>query len=139
MARAIPDPTRAEPARAWRPRGTGREIPALLACLVWAGGFEIAPLLHALDHGEQAPHTHGWHPHDADDHHHDEPMGEGAPDPEHGEGSLAHRDLAAHTAPPALPPLRALWLGDVDTRQERPTRLDAPARERPRARAPPGR
>lgn len=114
-------------------RGSGREIPALLALVVWAGGFEIAPFLHAVDHDHIAPHSHshgaGAHEHEGED---------DVPDPEHGQGSLAHRGLAAHTAPPALPPIDPPSIGTV--RFERELEVTAPSieGEPPRARAPPG-
>lgn len=117
-------------ATANRQRGTGKEIPALIACLIWAGGFELAPALHALEHAELAPHEHHAHGHDHD--------GDEAPD-QHGEGSLAHRDFAARTPPPALPPIDPPLIGVV--RFERAAISDAPWRTlgRPRARAPPAR
>jgi hypothetical protein len=117
-------------ARKSRLRGTGREIPALLACLIWAFGFELAPALHALEHAAHVPHAHGAHEHTHD--------GDDAPD-EHGEGSLAHRDLAARTPPPALPPIDPPLIGVV--RFERAVTSEAPWRSlgRPRARAPPAR
>lgn len=118
-------------------RGSGREIPALIALAVWAGGFEVAPFLHAIEHGELGAHEHGAaaHCHDGACHEHGD---EEAPDPEHGEGSLAHRGLAAHTAPPALPPIDPPPIATVN--YVRAVEVAAPARllERPRARAPPG-
>lgn len=111
-------------------RGTGKELPALLACLVWAGGFELAPALHLIAHAELAPHV---HEHDGERHVHDGDE----PPTEHGESSLAHRGLAAHTPPPALPPFDPPQLGAV--RFERTPPRQAPSRtlEGPRARGPP--
>lgn len=119
-----------------RLRGTGKEIPALIACLIWAGGFELAPALHALEHAALTPHHHHeHHAHGGERHAHD---GDDSPD-EHGEGSLAHRGLAAQTPPPALPPIEPPLIGVV--RFERDASSEAPWRAlgRPRARAPPAR
>ncbi len=115
-------------------RGNGREIPALIALAVWCGGFEVAPFLHVVDHDRIGAHEHADHCHGGACHEHD---GDGAPDPEHGDGSLAHRGLAASTAPPALPAIDAPWIGTV--RWAREVELAQPARtaSRPRARAPP--
>lgn len=82
--------------------GTGKELPALIACVIWAGGFELAPALHAAEHASLAPHSHGDHEHS--DH---------APPPEHGDGSLAHRELAASSAPPLLAPIDPPCLGAI--------------------------
>ncbi len=117
-----------------RARGTGKEIPALLACLIWAGGFELVPAIHLIQHAELAPHHHGEHSHGGEPHTHEHEHE--APD-EHGDGSLAHRGLAALSPPPALPPIERPFLGIA--RFDRAAPEQAPWREpsRPRARAPP--
>src|SRR5690606_29031303 len=109
-----------------RRRGSGREIPALIALAVWAGGFEVAPFLHAIDHAELGANEHGPAAHCHGGACHDHGGDEEAPDPEHGEGSLAHRGLAAHTAPPALPPIDPPRLGTVSFARE--VEVAAPAR-----------
>lgn len=114
-----------------RPRGTGKELPALIACLVWAGGFEVAPALHLIDHAHQhaSVHCHGDVCHDGGD--------DAPPDPKHGENTLAHRGIAAHVAPPALPPLDPICLGTVVWDRGEPAQATSSSIERARARAPP--
>lgn len=107
--------------------GSGRALPALIACVIWAGGFELAPALHAFQHAELAPHHHGGETHT---HHDDEPE-------EHGEGSLAHRGLAAQTPPPTLPPIDPPRLEVVGWECAAPIARGSARAARPRARAPP--
>jgi hypothetical protein len=125
------------------PRSTGREIPALIACAVWLLGFEAAPVLHVAQHADLAPHAHGsapahahGHAHEGGPHRHDAAP---EPEPEHGEGSLLHRGLAAHTAPPAVPEVDPPWSVTVLPRVEAPAAPPAPDPTPPRARGPPAR
>lgn len=109
----------------------------MIACAVWVGGFEVAPFLHVVDHARLAPHAHAEEPahcHGGACHEHEDE----APDPEHGDGSLAHRGLAAHSAPPALPPIDPPRIGAVSFAQDREGLAPLLARARARARAPPG-
>ena len=119
----------------------------LAACGLWLLGFELLPTahlalhehLHEHQHGvahEQTPHDGaGDLPHQA--HEHERP-GEPQDPSEHGDGSLAHRDLAAHGSAASLPPVRQAlltwtetWPRDFD---EDPSRVSLRAR---RARSPP--
>lgn len=109
--------------------GSGQTLPALIACVIWAGGFELAPALHAFQHAELAPHSHGGETHT---HHGDDDAPE-----RHGEGSLAHRGLAALTPPPALPPFDRPRLEVVRWECAPPTARGSARASRPRARAPP--
>jgi len=120
-----------------RRRSTGRELPALIACAVWLAGFEVAPVLHVAQHADLAPHAHGaphTHAHGGEAHRHD---ADPEPDPEHGEGSLLHRGLAAHTAPPAVPPVDPPWSVAVLPRFEAPAAPATVDPAVPRARGPP--
>ena len=110
-----------------------------LACALWMVGFDVAPLAHMLLHETLDAHHHGHH-HAATGHHH-EPDEEDAPrDPQHGEGSVAHKDLAAQTPAPAVPEVLEALLTHAPTELWVPS--DRPEDRRPhttRARAPPTR
>ncbi|MBT8469236.1 MAG: hypothetical protein KJN97_10855 [Deltaproteobacteria bacterium] len=100
----------------------GRARWAVLACALWLLGFDVVPLAHLVLHDALEDHHHG-HPHEhANPHDHDEKDRSPA---EHGEGSVAHRDLAANAPPPGVPEvLEALlaWSPPVlHSRDERPT------------------
>jgi hypothetical protein len=72
-------------------RYRGIEIPALFACAIWLLSYEAVPFAHAIEHARGVEHDHG------DGHHrHDD---------DHGDGSLAHRGIAAMAPPPAIPPI----------------------------------
>jgi hypothetical protein len=106
---------------------------AALACTLWLLGFDVVPLAHLVFHEALEDHHHGH------DHHHPLDDDSKAPSPlEHGEGSVAHRDLAANVPLPQVPRiLEALLTCDapkIVSHDERPTE------RRPRttrARAPP--
>lgn len=81
-----------------------KELTAL-ACGLWLFGFDVVPLAHMLFHEALEAHHHGHH----HGHHQDErpEPADGSSSPsEHGEGSVAHRDLAANVPLPAIPPVR---------------------------------
>jgi hypothetical protein len=135
------------PPRPFRPRGSGREIPAVLLGLLWLAGFEALPLAHLAFHAELGPHSHdgeagALHCHGSICHGDGEdaaPAGDRgpAPAPDHGEHSLAHRSLAAHTPPPGLPPLPCARLLPVRVRDEAPPAPASPDLVSVRARDPP--
>lgn len=113
---------------------------AAIACALWTVGFDVVPLAHMVFHDALEKHHHGHHheaagdPHAEDDH--DE-----APTPlEHGEGSVAHKDLAAQTPLPAVPTVReALLAHPVPTPAVREERAADRSPQTTRARAPPTR
>jgi hypothetical protein len=116
---------------------------AVLAALLWLSGFDVVPLAHMVLHETLEDHRHG-HRHEQDHAHghgHDRAAedGERTPSPvEHGEGSVAHRDLAANVPLPAIPQV----LGALLSREALvpPAHDERPADLRPRtsrARAPP--
>ena len=109
----------------------GRAHWALLACALWLLGFDIVPLAHLVLHDALEEHHHE-HAHPRD---HEEKDRSPA---EHGEGSVAHRDLAANAPAPGVPEvLEALlaWAApSLSFPDERPT--DQQPRTI-RARAPP--
>jgi hypothetical protein len=113
---------------------------AVLAGTLWMLGFDVVPLGHMLFHDSLDEHHHGHHHESARDPHADHEHDE-APTPlEHGEGSVAHKDLAAQTPLPAVPEvLEALLAQPVPSsvvRNERPTDRSP---QTTRARAPPTR
>lgn len=115
-------------------RGARSTIAALTA-LFWLFGFDVLPLGHMVFHDLLDDHHH----HHGHTHHHADDDGDDTPSPvEHGEGSVAHRDLAAHVPPPTLPAvLEALVCEDplYDFRE-----TETPTCRQPRtthARAPP--
>jgi hypothetical protein len=78
---------------------------AVLAGAFWLLGFDVFPLAHMLLHDVLEQHHHGHehgHAH-ADD-------AEEPPPAEHGEGSVAHRDLAANVPLPTVPAVREALL-----------------------------
>lgn len=106
---------------------------AALACTLWLFGFDVVPLAHIVFHEALEEHDHGH----ADHHVHDDDR-DGPSPTEHGDGSVAHRDLAANVPLPQVPEiLEALLAWDAPasaSHDERPTE------RRPRttrARAPP--
>lgn len=133
---------RAQP-RAW----------AFAAGVLWIVGFDVLPLAHvvfheafgehshsAQEHGEHAGLSdHAGHEHDHGRAHVETPKPESElPDSDHGDGSLAHRDLAAQPVQPALPPVPEARLAYLDPRL--PVLEDDPSRVAligTRARAPP--
>jgi len=72
---------------------------AALCGVLWLLGFDVVPLAHMVLHEalEEHHHRHAHaHPHDD--------QGDEEPRPsEHGEGSVAHRDLAANVPVPGVP------------------------------------
>ncbi|MGB5810335.1 MAG: hypothetical protein WBG86_07390, partial [Polyangiales bacterium] len=88
-------------------------ISALVAVAMWLFGFEVLPLAHVMFHDTLGEHAHGGHAHDGNDHeeahhhahHEDDRPRPAKPEPKHGEGSVAHHDLAAQPAQLALPPV----------------------------------
>ena len=113
----------------------GRAHWALLACALWLLGFDIVPLAHLVFHDALEEHHHGHHHEQAHPRDHEEKDRSPA---EHGEGSVAHRDLAANAPAPGVPEvLEALlaWAAPpLSFQDERPT--DRQPRTI-RARAPP--
>lgn len=115
---------------------TGRKAHwAAVACALWLLGFDVVPLAHMVFHEALEQHEHGHHIDRA--HHHHE--GDEQPSPaEHGQGSVAHHDLAANVPLPAVPEvLEALFAWDVARLVPHDER---PADRQPRtirARAPP--
>ena len=109
---------------------------AILAGLLWLFGFDVVPLAHVVFHAALEEHHHGHHHEQAHAHEHEE---EAPSQSEHGEGSVAHRDLAANVPLPGIPEvLGALLSWDAPTL---PTHDERHADARPRstrARAPPG-
>lgn len=106
---------------------------AALACALWVLGFDVVPLGHIVFHEALEDHHHGH------DHHHAHQDDGDQPLPaEHGEGSVAHRDLAANVPLPQVPEiLEALLTWDAP---EIASHDEQPAERRPRttrARAPP--
>lgn len=92
-------------------------------CVLWVLGVNVVPALHLAFHHLLEPHHHG-----AAHHHEPGPSGESetpAPDAQdvpaphdskHGEGSLAHGDVAALVSPMTLPTIAVSRLSRVDTR-----------------------
>lgn len=113
-----------------------------LACALWMLGFDVAPMAHMLFHDALDEHHHHGHHHAPTQDHQADGRGDapdGAPTPaEHGEGSVAHRDLAAEVPLPAVPRvLEALLTSappEVAAHEERPGDRTP---QTTRARAPP--
>lgn len=83
-------------------RGWTKQHSAYVACALWLLGFDVVPLGHMVFHELLDEHDHGHH---HESHHglEDDPdEGEQAPS-EHGDGSVAHRDLAAQVPLPSMP------------------------------------
>lgn len=69
------------------------QIGSALGILLWVLGGEVFPLAHVAFHDEFEPHDHGNHCHgDACHEHGDADASDSSDDPDHGEGSFAHRD-----------------------------------------------
>lgn len=94
----------------------------MLACALWLLGFDVVPLTHLVFHDALGAHHHGHPDEHAHPHDHEE---ENRSQSEHGEGSIAHRDLAANVPLPAIPEvLEALlaWAAPpLSLHDERPT------------------
>lgn len=108
---------------------------AALAGLLWLFGFDVVPLAHVLFHEALEEHHHGHHRQQAHQNEHEE----NGPSPsEHGEGSVAHHDLAANASalgvPEVLEALLAWTAPPIPSHDERPA--DRQPRTT-RARAPP--
>lgn len=74
---------------------------AALAGVLWLLGFDVIPLAHIVLHEALEEHHHGHAHAHADDRN---GQGGGVPSPsEHGDGSVAHRDLAANVPLPGVP------------------------------------
>ncbi|MEM8605814.1 MAG: hypothetical protein AAGF92_01815 [Myxococcota bacterium] len=117
--------TRSAQGRPARRTGPTVRWAALFACLVWFGGVEVFPAIHVAFHGAFGEHHHGPRAHhqDAspreraheydkhDGHPHDdvvdvhEDRGPNEHPSDHGEGSLAHHDLAIEHSYPDVPPV----------------------------------
>jgi len=93
---------------------------ALLACGLWLLGFDVVPLAHLVFHDSLDHHDHGHH--HAGDHDHE---GQDETPAEHGDGSVAHRDLAAQIPSPSIPAVQEALLAATPTliraHDERPT------------------
>lgn len=110
---------------------------ATLAGALWLLAFDVMPMAHVVFHEALAEHEHG-HRHAQHSHEHSPDEEERQAPSEHGEGSVAHRDLAAQAPPVSIPRvLEALLAPENHT----PTSYDEAAADgRPRttrARAPP--
>jgi hypothetical protein len=109
---------------------------AAVAALLWLFGFDVAPMAHMVLHEALGEHEHG-HRHDQDHGHEHGQQNENG-NGNHGEGSIAHRDLAAQVPLPSVPEvLEALLSSEVPSP---PSHDEPPADRRPRtsrARAPP--
>lgn len=107
---------------------------AALACAFWLLGFDVVPLAHMLLHDALEEHHHGHehgHTH-ADD-------ARNPPPAEHGEGSVAHRDLAANVPLPTVPAVLEALLARFGPPSFRYDELASDPQPRTsRARAPPG-
>ena len=82
--------------------GWTKQHSAYVGCALWLLGFDVVPLCHMVFHELLDEHHHGHH---HESHHglEDDPdEGEQAPS-EHGDGSVAHRDLAAQLPLPSIP------------------------------------
>ncbi|MBT8451349.1 MAG: hypothetical protein KJO40_05205 [Deltaproteobacteria bacterium] len=113
----------------------GRAHWGVLACALWLLGFDVIPLVHLVFHDALEKHHHGHPQEHAHPNDHEEKDRSPA---EHGEGSVAHRDLAANAPSPGVPEVLEALLAwsppALPSRDERPT--DRQPRTI-RARAPP--
>jgi len=110
-------------------------------------GLSVLPALHLIVHDQLAPHEHGPsadHCHGGECHEHQDrgatkgdERSEKAPDPAHGEGSLAHQDLALAVAPIALPAIGVSRLSAADELPAPSALTDRVHRGAARARGPP--
>lgn len=137
-----------------------REIPALLFVLVWVLGFEVVPTLHLAMHASLGAHTHGaTHCHagfcHADDEasgdetdavahdgatQHDGAQAQKAPphsSRSHGQGSLAHRGVAALAPELAVLVPELLLVGELPLPEAPVVYAASFEAPRPPARAPP--
>jgi hypothetical protein len=105
---------------------------AVLAGVLWLLAFDVVPMAHVVFHEALDAHEHGHsHGHSPDE---EEPQSPS----EHGEGSVAHRDLAAQAPPVSIPRVLEALLAFGS--QTLPTYDEVAADGRPRttrARAPP--
>ena len=119
-------------------RRSGREralaIPALVLALAWTLGFELGPLAHLALHGILAPHSHS---HADGERHADHDDARTPEDEPHGEGSLAHRDVAALVPLPVITAVLGAAVAEVLDRQGSADPCALRAVSRARARAPP--
>jgi hypothetical protein len=107
---------------------------AAAAGLLWMLGFDAVPLAHMVFHEALGEHHHGHHE-PAHPHEHE---GDAPAPSEHGEGSVAHRDLAANVPAPSVPEVLEALLASsepsIPLHDERPTNRQP---QTTRARAPP--
>lgn len=120
-------------AKAIRTMTPGRATLAVLASAFWLLAFDVVPLAHMLFHDALAAHHHGH------EHAHAHADGTEEPPPaEHGEGSVAHRDLAANVPLPTVPAVLEALLARFGVSSFRYDELTADRQPRTsRARAPP--
>lgn len=115
---------------------------AALAGALWLLAFDVVPMAHVVFHDALEAHHHG-HSHEHDSHAHGPSLEdeEDKPSPsEHGEGSAAHRDLAAQVPPASIPRVLEAFL--TPGSRSLPAYDEEAADARPRttrARAPPSR
>ena len=112
---------------------------AYVACGLWLLGFDVLPLGHMVLHESLDEHHHGHQHESHHGHRHEGDADEGEEAPsEHGDGSVAHRDLAAQIPLPSIPIVQeALFRWSVLAPR---AHHEAPADRRPRtkhARGPP--
>jgi hypothetical protein len=140
---------RAESVRKRGRSAIARRTGALIACLVWIAGFEIAPLMHGFEHAGVALHHFdlagelrallgvdlGLFEHERTDerHAHDH----GAPDRRHGDGTLEHRSIAAASPGVALPPIDPPCIAELAPERAIAHGYESRIPSRERARGPP--
>jgi hypothetical protein len=77
---------------------------AYVACGLWLLGFDVVPLAHMVFHESLDHHEHGHHHGAHHDRGHDHPDEDSDETPsEHGDGSVAHRQLAAQIPLASVP------------------------------------
>jgi hypothetical protein len=77
---------------------------AYIACGLWILGFDVVPLAHEVFHDSLDDHVHGHHHDSQHGHRHEgDPEKEKETPAEHGQGSVAHRDLAAQIPVASVP------------------------------------
>jgi len=127
-------PGQRETAKANRATTRAQATLALLTSAFWLLGFDVVPLAHMLLHDALEEHHHS--------HEHAHAQADDAEDPppaEHGEGSVAHRDLAANVPLPTVPPVHEALLARFGVSSFCYDELIANRQPRTsRARAPPG-
>ena len=120
--------------------GSRRAHLAALAGALWLLAFDVVPMAHVVFHDALGAHD---HTHEHHSHAHEPSLDdeENKPSPsEHGEGSAAHRDLAAQVPPASIP--RVLEALLTPGSRSLPPYAEEAADGRPRttrARAPPSR